>query len=148
MNHRDEYLEAADEQASSNDRQSFCQIGEQVRQSGIKEILHGWGRWACCRFGTEYPKKAAGILGAPAEPRDVFEECTDEQGQIIDRAVCYLKTHNPDSYAVIFCYYVKSMSQKSIAKGMNCSEITIRRDMQIGEAFLSGILLKETIFKF
>lgn len=125
---------------------TFYEIGVMTRQTGIREVLKSWGRWACCRFGTEYPKKSAGMTGATMDC-DSVEPCGDEMGMVIDKAVCSLKGYDPYAYLVIFNYYVKNYSQKTIATGANKSETWVRQMQQNGEAYLAGMLLKDAIFE-
>lgn len=140
-----DYVEVEDKQARE-EKLTFAEIGAMTRQTGIREVLKQWGRWACCRFGTEYPKHSAGIKGAPMDD-DFSEPCCDEMGMVVDKAVCSLKVYDPYAYLVIFHYYVKNYSQKTIATGAKKSETWVRQMQQNGEAYLAGMLLKDVIFE-
>jgi len=136
----DDYVGLGEEPGVSHHKQTFREVCQKTRHSGIRDVLTLWGNWARCRTGTEYPSIAVGMQGC-LEPPELPECCNDEEGMVIDRAVASLKKYDQSAFVVIMARYVKSLSQASVATGAKKSIAWVKQEQQIGESYLAGVLL-------
>lgn len=109
----------------------------------IKDLLEGWGNWSMTRIGTEY--KALSCIAIPKN--DDRPWLSDEEGEIVDRAVAGLKKYDIDGYNIICLYYQHHISCRMIAKNWKKRPDYITAYMGMDESYIAGTvhtLLKAT----
>ncbi|ELQ9311817.1 antitermination protein [Serratia marcescens] len=104
------------------------------------EVLSRWGVWARESSGVDYPPIAAGFKGLLPPANSGKESCNDDDGLLIDGCVARLKKYKPDEYDLVIVHHVYGVSLRKIARIRRCSDGTIRKEMQIAEGFIMGIL--------
>ncbi|TEA26987.1 hypothetical protein, partial [Candidatus Schmidhempelia bombi] len=75
-----------------------------------RDILTAWKNTRILkRMGIEYPFKSVGINGAPTE-FDYRQYLTEDEAQIVDKAVLTLKNDNYSQWIVLTAYYLREIS--------------------------------------
>lgn len=107
----------------------------------MKYVLECWGGWAATEgAGVDYSTVAAGFKGLLPEDSNQRPTCSDSDGIIIDGCIAKLKKIKPEEYELVIAHYRYNASLRTIAKKRNCSDGTIRKEMQTAEGFICGVL--------
>lgn len=107
----------------------------------IKLLLEMWGGWAATeRSGVSYSHIAAGFRGliTSSSPRRLIS--TDNDGIILDSCISRLKLNHPEEHALLVAHYHYRLSLRTIAKRRRCADGTIRKQLQMAEGFVEGVL--------
>ncbi|MEN3257549.1 antiterminator Q family protein [Sodalis endosymbiont of Spalangia cameroni] len=102
----------------------------------IKDILTRWSNWSGSRIGTEY-KAAWPIVTASSDIRPML---SDEDGEIVDRAVGRLKVFDPLGYDILVAYYKGKVSCRGIGEGMepHRHHSFVSKVLERAEAYIAG----------
>lgn len=107
----------------------------------MKYVLECWGGWAASEgAGVDYSAIAAGFKGLLPSESNQRPSCSDNDGIIIDSCIAKLKKIKPEEYELIVAHYRYNISLRMIAKRRQCSDGTIRKEMQTAEGFICGVL--------
>ncbi|MFS1582866.1 MAG: antiterminator Q family protein [Candidatus Arsenophonus phytopathogenicus] len=110
----------------------------------VKDLLKAWGNWSMSRIGTEY--KGMSTI-APVKFDDDRPWLSDEEGEIVDKAVAGLKKYDIDGYNIICLHYQHHISCRMIAKNWKKRPDYITAYMGRAESYIAGTvhtLLKAT----
>lgn len=106
----------------------------------IQEVLSRWGIWARDNSGVGFSHIAAGFKGLLPQQKGK-PSCSDDDGLIIDGAVLRLqKVRKPEELNLLLRHYVFGQSKRDIAREQKCNEREVRRQLQIAESFIDGVL--------
>lgn len=106
----------------------------------IQEVLSRWGVWARDNSGVDFSHIAAGFKGLLPQQKGK-PSCSDDDGLIIDGAVRRLRdVRKPEELNLLLRHYVYGQSKRDIARAMKCNEREIRRQLQVAESFIDGVL--------
>ncbi|OIV46866.1 hypothetical protein BK025_08445 [Sodalis sp. TME1] len=100
----------------------------------IRYLLTAWGNWSGSRIGTEY-KAAWPIVTASSDIRPML---SDEDGEIVDRAVGRLKHFDPLGYDIVVAYYKGKVSCRAIAHELGKPTYYITGFLARAEAYIAG----------
>lgn len=102
----------------------------------IRYLLSAWGNWSGSRIGTEY-KAAWPIATASSDIRPML---SDEDGEIVDRAVGRLKVFDPPGYDIVVAYYRGKASCRAIGEGMkpHRHHSFVSKVLERAEAYIAG----------
>lgn len=100
----------------------------------IRYLLTAWGNWSGSRIGTEY-KAAWPIATASSDVRPML---SDEDGEIVDRAVGRLKYFDPLGYDIVVAYYKGKFSPRAIAREMKRHHSYVYARLENAEAYMAG----------
>lgn len=100
----------------------------------IRYLLTAWGNWSGSRIGTEY-KSAWPIATASSDIRPML---SDEDGEIVDRAVSRLKVFDPLGYDIVVAYYRGKVSCRMIGREINRSYKYIYEYLARAESYIAG----------
>ncbi len=113
-------------------------LGEGMRD--IQEVLSRWGVWARDNSGVDFSHIAAGFKGLLPQQKGK-PSCSDDDGLIIDGAVRRLRdVRKPEELNLLLRHYVYGQSKSAIARQLKCNEREIRRQLQVAESFIDGVL--------
>lgn len=110
----------------------------------VKDLLEAWGNWSMSRIGTEY-KGMSTIF--PTKFDDDRPWLSDEEGEIVDKAVAGLKKYDIDGYNIICLHYCHHISFRAIAKNIHKRHQYVSDYCERAEAYIAGTvhtLLKAT----
>lgn len=103
-----------------------------------RDILTAWKNTRILkRMGIEYPFKSVGITGAPTE-FDYRQYLTEDEAQIVDKAVLTLKNDNYSQWIVLTAYYLREISCNAQAKAIGKRPHDIINLLKQGEMFIRG----------
>lgn len=108
--------------------------------NNIKTTLEMWGNWARCSTGTEISHINPTFKEAIAAPSSVLLRIDDQQGMLIDSAVCKLKKYDELAYELIIYHYVYRVSQSKLAKHIGKAQSYVTGLLRIAEAFIAGLM--------
>lgn len=102
----------------------------------IRYLLSAWGNWSGSRIGTEY-KAAWPIATASSDIRPML---SDENGEIVDRAVGRLKVFDPLGYDIVVAYYRGKVSCQMIEEAMqpHRHRTYMSKVLEKAEAYIAG----------
>ena len=100
----------------------------------IRYLLTAWGNWSGSRIGTEY--KAAWPL--MQQQSDIRPMLSDEDGEIVDRAVSGLKQFDELSYDILVAHYCGKLSCRVIGKAMNKNYKHVYDSLSRSEFYIAG----------
>ncbi|CRL45057.1 Phage antitermination protein Q [Sodalis glossinidius str. 'morsitans'] len=103
----------------------------------MKDILYlltAWGHWSGSRIGTEY-KAAWPIVTASSDIRPML---SDEDGEIVDRAVGRLKVFDPLGYDIVVAYYRGKASCRGIGREIDRDQKYVTAILTRAEAYIAG----------
>lgn len=96
-------------------------------------LLESWGAW------SSRPDLRLGYRRALAQQGST-PNITDNDAMGVDQAMCRLKRSRPETYAVLFAYYVRNLSVRQIAKHGGSTEGSVYRLLKTGVAWIDGAL--------
>lgn len=102
----------------------------------IKDLLEGWGNWSMTRIGTEH--KAISCIAIPKD--DDRPWLSDEEGEIVDKAVAGLKKYDIDGYNIICMHYQNNFSFRKIAKEIERHHSYVSNMCERAECYIAGII--------
>lgn len=106
----------------------------------IQEVLSRWGVWARDNSCVDYSHIAAGFKGLIPQQRGK-PSCSDDDGLIIDGAIRRLReVRKVEELNLLLDHYVLGKSKSAIAREQKCNEREIRRQLQVAESFIDGVL--------
>ncbi|RYM64729.1 Phage antitermination protein Q [Serratia quinivorans] len=106
----------------------------------IQEVLSRWGVWARDNSGVDFSHIAAGFKGLLPQQKGK-PSCSDDDGLIIDGALLRLqRVRKPEELDLLLRHYVLGQSKSAIARDWKCNEREIRRQLQVAESFIDGVL--------
>ncbi|WP_406707058.1 antiterminator Q family protein [Sodalis sp.] len=100
----------------------------------IRYLLTAWGNWSGSRIGTEY-KAAWPIATASSDIRPML---SDEDGEIVDRAVGRLKYFDPLGYDIVVAYYRGKASCRAIGRELGRKHEYVSACLSRSEAYIAG----------
>ncbi|WP_291968906.1 antiterminator Q family protein [Candidatus Symbiopectobacterium sp.] len=100
----------------------------------IRYLLTAWGNWSGSRIGTEY-KAAWPLVTASSDIRPML---SDEDGEIVDRAVGLLKHFDPLGYDIVVAYYKGKVSCRAIGREINRNHKYVADILTRAEAYIAG----------
>jgi len=107
----------------------------------IHETLELWGAWAASdNSSLDFSPIAAGFKGLLPDVSKSREQCSDDDGILVDGCIARLNKYRQEECELIILHYVYNLSLRSIAKKRKCSDGTIRKEMQTAQGFVLGIL--------
>lgn len=107
----------------------------------MSQVLERWGAWALSDgSGVNWQPIAAGFKGLVPHGKSSREQCSDDDGMLIDSCIAKLKKIRPEEYDLIIAHYVGGISLRTIARKRKCSDGTVRKEMQKAEGFICGCL--------
>lgn len=112
------------------------------------EVMDMWGAWAAAESsGVDWQPIAAGFKGLLPHGKKARPQCNDDEGIMIDGCVTRLKKYKPEEYELVIAHFVAGISLRAIAKKRNCSDGTVRKDMQTALGFIGGVrcMLMKTV---
>lgn len=105
-----------------------------------KEILTAWKNTRVLkRIGTEYPSQSAVVTGA-ARSFDYRQYLTEEEAEIVDKAILNLKEYNLVQWTVLMTYYLKNVSCNAQAKVIGKRPHDIINILNQAESFIGGYI--------
>jgi hypothetical protein len=105
------------------------------------QVMDMWGAWAAAESsGVDWPIIAAGFKGLLVDTSKSRTQCNDDDGILIDGCVALLKKYRTKEYEIVILHFVYGISQRAIARRRNCSDGTVRKDMQTALGFIDGCL--------
>ncbi|HBT3002765.1 antiterminator Q family protein [Klebsiella aerogenes] len=105
------------------------------------ELLDRWGAWAAAESsGVDWQPIAAGFKGLLPHGKKSRIQCDDDQGIMIDACVARLRKYKPEEYELIIAHFIIGISLRTIAKKRNCSDGTIRKELQTAMGFIDGVI--------
>ncbi|MGQ8482653.1 MULTISPECIES: antiterminator Q family protein [Klebsiella/Raoultella group] len=106
------------------------------------KLLDLWGAWAAAESnGVDWQPIAAGFKGLLPYGKKTRAQCDDDQGIMIDGCIAHLRKYKPEEYELIIAHFVIGISLRTIAKKRNCSDGTIRKELQAALGFIEGMLM-------
>ncbi|WP_337030373.1 antiterminator Q family protein [Pantoea agglomerans] len=106
----------------------------------ILQVLDLWGAWAASdNSGVDWHPVAAGFKGLIPDCSKTRLQCSDDEGLSIDRCVARLRKYKPEEYELVIAHFVMGISLRKIAKKRNCSDGTIRKDLQNALGFIEAV---------
>lgn len=107
----------------------------------IHETLELWGAWAASEnSGLDFSPVAAGFKGLLPDTSRSRIQCSEDEGIIVDGCVARLKKYRLEEYELVILHYVFNVSLRKIAKKRNCSDGTVRKNMQTALGFIDGVM--------
>ncbi|MGL9724470.1 antiterminator Q family protein [Sodalis sp. (in: enterobacteria)] len=100
----------------------------------IRYLLTAWGNWSGSRIGTEY--KAAWPIATVSS--DIRPMLSDEDGEIVDRAVGRLKHFDPLGYDIVVAYYKGKVSCRAIGREIDRNHKYVAAILTRAEAYIAG----------
>ncbi len=112
-----------------------------MRDRDMYESLEQWGAWAASEnSGINWQPIAAGFKGLLPYGRKIRHQCNDDYGMLIDKCVSTLKKYSPQEYELVVAHFIMGYSLRRIAKLKNCSDGTIRKEIQAAVSFIAGVM--------
>ncbi|MBK5145980.1 antitermination protein [Budviciaceae bacterium BWR-B9] len=107
----------------------------------IYNTLNAWGAWSANDpIGVKWSPIAAGFKGLIPNNNKSRQQCSDDDGIIIDSCVAKLKKIKPKEYELIVAHFILGISLRAIARKRKCSDGTVRKEMQLALGFVDGLL--------
>lgn len=105
------------------------------------DVMARWGAWAAADgSGVDWHPIAAGFKGLLPHGKKSRLKCDDDEGIIIDGCVARLRKYKPEEHELVIVHFVVGISLRTIAKRRNCSDGTIRKELQTALGFIAGVL--------
>lgn len=112
----------------------------------INETLELWGAWAANDHSqVDWQPIAAGFKGLLPYTNKSRQQCSDDEGMLIDACVGKLKKYKNEEFELVVSHYVFGISLRALAKKCKCSDGTIRKMMQLAHGFIEGLIVMEGI---
>lgn len=106
-----------------------------------------WGYWATPRYGTEFPRVAAGFSEVKPNAEYAYkfriEPISDELGMQIEDCVKVMKKVTPELYDVFVLTYVKRWATKEIYRVLGISRREYFNRVKTAKVSLKLMLSKE-----
>ena len=103
------------------------------------EVMDMWGAWAASdNSGVDWQPIAAGFKGLLPHGKKSRQQCSDDEGIVIDSCVARLRKYKLKEHELIIAHFVIGISLRAIAKRRKCSDGTIRKDLQTALGFIDG----------
>lgn len=112
----------------------------------MQEVLSRWGAWSANEGNSiDYSSIAAGFKGLIPSSRRSREQCSDDDGLKINKAVLHLKINNSYLFQLIIMYYVKNYPLRSMASKLGISHNEVAKRLQTAEGFIEGCLSVDNV---
>lgn len=109
--------------------------------TNVRTQLEAWGAWSrnpglrlnyVCPLAVIIAHNVGNTIGGVI--------VSDAEAGRVEHVMCLLKARKPETYSVLFDYYVRERSTREIAKGGKQSERKVFDILKAGEAWVDGAL--------